>query len=75
MATLSQLDQVILGEIHNLSVIEILSINYLKAKVILGEERELAGTLLSIDGTEGVMKTDAGTIRMLPINYLCKAGN
>ena len=64
-----------LGEIHYLSVIKILSINYLKAKVILGEERELAGTLLSIDGTEGVMKTDGGTIRMLPINFLCKAGN
>ena len=64
-----------LGEINYLSVIKILSINYLKATVILGEERELAGTLLSIDGTEGVMKTDGGTIRMLPINYLCKAGN
>lgn len=46
-----------------------------RAKVILGEERELMGTLLSIDGTEGVIKTDAGHIRMLPINYLCKAGH
>lgn len=46
-----------------------------QAKVILGEERELMGTLLSIDGTEGVIKTDSGHIKMLPINYLCKAGH
>jgi hypothetical protein len=43
--------------------------------VILGEEREVMGNLLSIDGTEGVIKTDHGVIKMLPINFLCKAGN
>ncbi|XP_071104525.1 transcription elongation factor SPT5-like [Haliotis cracherodii] len=43
-----------------------------KAKVILGDERELTGTLLSIDGIEGVIKTDGGEIKMLPIKYLCK---
>ncbi|XP_060070304.1 transcription elongation factor SPT5-like [Ylistrum balloti] len=43
-----------------------------KAKVILSEERELTGTLLSIDGGEGVIKTDHGEIKMLPIRFLCK---
>ncbi|XP_033751673.1 transcription elongation factor SPT5-like [Pecten maximus] len=43
-----------------------------KAKVILSEERELTGILLSIDGGEGVIKTDHGEIKMLPIRYLCK---
>ncbi|KAK3101764.1 hypothetical protein FSP39_006184 [Pinctada imbricata] len=45
-----------------------------KAKVILGEDRELTGALLSIDGAEGVLKTDSGEIKMLSIKYLCKAG-
>ncbi|XP_045177406.2 transcription elongation factor SPT5-like [Mercenaria mercenaria] len=45
-----------------------------KAKVILGEEREATGSLLSIDGGEGVIKLDGGekNIKMLPIRYLCK---
>ncbi|WAR02974.1 SPT5H-like protein, partial [Mya arenaria] len=45
-----------------------------KTKVIMGEEREATGTLLSIDGGEGVIKLDGGdkNIKMLPIRYLCK---
>ncbi|KAH3888745.1 transcription elongation factor SPT5-like [Dreissena polymorpha] len=45
-----------------------------KTKVILGEEREATGTLLSIDGFEGVIKLDGGekNIKMLPIRFLCK---
>lgn len=43
-----------------------------KAKVILGEERESTGSLLSIDGGEGVIKLENGEIKMLPIRYLCK---
>lgn len=43
-----------------------------KAKVILGEDREMTGTLLSIDGGEGVIKADLGEIKMLPIRHLCK---
>ncbi|XP_050411493.1 transcription elongation factor SPT5 [Patella vulgata] len=43
-----------------------------KTKVILGDERETTGTLLSIDGIEGVIKTEEGQIKMLPIIYLCK---
>lgn len=45
-----------------------------QAKVILGEEREATGSLLSIDGGEGVIKLDGGNenIKMLPIRYLCK---
>ncbi|XP_076450911.1 transcription elongation factor SPT5-like isoform X2 [Babylonia areolata] len=43
-----------------------------KAKVIIGDEREMVGSVISIDGTEGVFKTDDKTIRMLPIKYLCK---
>lgn len=42
--------------------------------MILGEEREATGTLLSIDGGEGVIKLDGGdkNIKMLPIRFLCK---
>lgn len=43
-----------------------------KAKVIIGDERELVGQVISIDGNEGVFKIDEKTIRMLPIRYLCK---
>ena len=48
--------------------------NFLQAKVILGEEREATGTLLSIDGVEGVIKLDGGdiNIKMLHIRFICK---
>ncbi|XP_041365560.1 transcription elongation factor SPT5-like [Gigantopelta aegis] len=43
-----------------------------RAKVILGDDRELTGTLLSIDTLDGVFKAEDGEIKMLPIKYLCK---
>lgn len=46
-----------------------------KAKVIMGDERELVGQLLSIDSGEGVLKTDDHQIKMLPLRYLCKVAH
>ncbi|KAG1712147.1 Transcription elongation factor SPT5 [Nymphon striatum] len=43
-----------------------------KVKVVLGEERESTGDLLSIDNQEGVVKLDHGDIKMLQLRYLCK---
>ena len=40
--------------------------------MILGDERETVGSIISIDGNEGVFKTEDGNIRMLPIKHLCK---
>lgn len=52
----------------------------LKIKVIFGEDREMTGTLLSIDGIEGVVSFDSSDsrqndIKMLPLRYLCKMKN
>uniref|UniRef100_A0A183IQK7 Transcription elongation factor SPT5 n=1 Tax=Soboliphyme baturini TaxID=241478 RepID=A0A183IQK7_9BILA len=41
-------------------------------KVIDGDDREVAGELLSIDGLEGVVKTDSGDIKLYNLNHLCK---
>lgn len=43
-----------------------------RVKVIVGEERECTGSLLSIDGNEGVVKLDRGKIQMLQLTYLCR---
>ncbi|EEC08092.1 transcription elongation factor SPT5, putative [Ixodes scapularis] len=43
-----------------------------KVKVILGEDREETGELLSIDHPEGVVKMGNGKITMQPMRYLCK---
>lgn len=43
-----------------------------KVKVILGEDREETGELLSIDMPEGVVKMSNGKITMQPLRYLCK---
>ena len=44
-----------------------------KVKVIMGEDRESTGTLLSIDSQEGVVKLDqSGDVKMLQLKYLCK---
>ena len=43
-----------------------------QAKVIFGDDREAVGSLLSIDGGEGVIKLDNHDIKMLPIRHLCK---
>jgi hypothetical protein len=38
-----------------------------------GEDRELTGSLLSIDSQEGVVKLDqTGDVKMLQLKYLCK---
>ncbi|KAJ8683478.1 hypothetical protein QAD02_019270 [Eretmocerus hayati] len=43
-----------------------------RVKVIMGEERESVGTLLSIDNQEGVFKSNAGDVKMLQLRFLCK---
>jgi len=44
-----------------------------KVKVILGEDRDSTGLLLSIDSQEGVVKLDQnGDVKMLQLKYLCK---
>lgn len=44
-----------------------------KVKVIMGEDRDLTGSLLSIDSQEGVVKLDpSGDVKMLQLKYLCK---
>ncbi|CAL1541166.1 unnamed protein product [Lymnaea stagnalis] len=47
-----------------------------KAKIIAGDERESTGSLMSVDGDEGVLKIDSkeekAKILMLPIHFLCK---
>ena len=38
-----------------------------------GEDRDLTGTLLSIDSQEGVVKLNpSGDVKMLQLKYLCK---
>ncbi|CAH1787389.1 unnamed protein product [Owenia fusiformis] len=43
-----------------------------KVKVIQGEDRESTGQLLSIDSQEGVVKMENGSLKMLPLSYLCR---
>lgn len=43
-----------------------------RVKVILGEDRELMGQLLSIDNQEGVVELDSGEVKMLQLRYLCR---
>ncbi len=45
---------------------------YMQVKLIHGEERETVGTLLSIDGLEGVVKTDTHDIKLYHLSSLCK---
>ena len=45
---------------------------YFQVKVIIGEERESIGSLLSIDSNDGVVKLDRGTISMLQLSHLCR---
>ncbi len=45
---------------------------YMQVKLIHGEEREMVGTLLSIDGLEGVVKTDTHDIKLYHLSSLCK---
>lgn len=41
-------------------------------KVVLGEDKERTGYLLSIDNQEGVVKLDGDEVKMLQLRYLCK---
>lgn len=43
-----------------------------QVKVILGEEREAVGTLLSIDTHEGVVKLESDDVKMLQLRFLCR---
>ncbi|XP_008545708.1 transcription elongation factor SPT5 [Microplitis demolitor] len=43
-----------------------------RVKVILGEDREAVGNLLSIDNQEGVVKLTTGELKMLHLRFLCK---
>jgi len=44
-------------------------------KVIMGEDREAVGKLLSIDNQEGVVEIQNGEVKMLQLRYLCKLGS
>ena len=46
--------------------------NLFQVKIILGDERECTGELLSIDEFEGVVKLDRGDIYMFQTGHLCK---
>jgi len=47
-----------------------------RVKVIMGEDRDLTGILLSIDSQEGVVKLDqTGDVKMLQLKYLSKMKN
>lgn len=43
-----------------------------RVKVILGDDREAVGALLSIDNQEGVVQLTNGQVKMLQLRYLCK---
>lgn len=43
-----------------------------RVKIILGEDREAVGTLLSIDNQEGVVKLNTEEIKFLQLKFLCK---
>ena len=43
-----------------------------KVKVISGDDMAVTGNLLSIDGEEGVVKTDSGEIKLYSLTLLAK---
>ena len=43
-----------------------------RVKVIVGEDREAVGVLLSIDNQEGVVKINNEEVKMLQLRFLCK---
>lgn len=45
---------------------------FFQIKVIVGDDRETTGHLLSIDGLEGVVKTDSNDIKLYHLSHLCK---
>ena len=47
--------------------------NMIVTNSFTGEDRDLTGTLLSIDSQEGVVKLNpSGDVKMLQLKYLCK---
>lgn len=42
------------------------------AKIILGEDREAVGKLLSVDNQEGVLKFENGEIKLIQMRYMCR---
>ncbi|XP_046743130.1 transcription elongation factor SPT5 [Diprion similis] len=43
-----------------------------QVKVVVGEDREAVGILLSIDNQEGVVKLSTDAVKMLHLRFLCK---
>ena len=43
-----------------------------QVKVIIGEQRDAMGSLLSIDNNDGVVKLDRDSISMLQLSHLCR---
>jgi transcription elongation factor SPT5 len=43
-----------------------------QVKVIMGEDREAVGLLLSIDNQEGVVKLTTNEVKMLQLRFLCR---
>ncbi|XP_014230506.2 transcription elongation factor SPT5-like [Trichogramma pretiosum] len=43
-----------------------------RIRVILGGNRDSTGTLLAIDGTDGIIKSSSGEVEMLNLRCLCK---
>ena len=41
-------------------------------QIILGEDREQTGRLLSIDQNDGVVQMDGAAVKIIPYPYLCK---
>ncbi|CDW52049.1 Transcription elongation factor SPT5 [Trichuris trichiura] len=46
-----------------------------RVKVMCGTDKNITGKLLSIDDTEGVVKTDLDDIRLYNMDHLCKISN
>lgn len=67
---LSSKDKVITIDGHHLEPV-VPSTNEL-VKVIHGKFRESIGTMVSIDGQEGVVKFDGAAIEMCELRHLCK---
>lgn len=43
-----------------------------RVKAILGDRRDIVGTLINIDGQEGIVNLEGGAIQMIQLRFLCK---
>ncbi len=43
-----------------------------QVKVLFGDERGMTGTLINIDGPDGVIQVDGETLKLLRLRFLCK---